>query len=866
MGLFPVIENSSSALHRNVILVACAALYFTLAVTTILLTSANGSIATVWPANAVLLALMLQRERREWPWVLLAGIGANLLANIVTRGTFWAPILFGCANMLEILVAALGLHGIIRQSGDKPQMMDMVLRFVLWAGVIAPLASSLCGAGTAWLVFGQPFGESLITWVAADSLGLLIFTPFFYSLIAGDYLRCFHDRTFRQRLETVALLALTLLVTIVVFASQHFPILFLVATPLMIVTFRLGWPGLKLAITIAAVVGTVGTAMGHGPISLLPTDAVGQAFFFQFFMASLLLTQLPVAAALAMRDDLVRQLRESENSIRMLASYASILMIKFSPAGQCIKAVGQCDRLPGLIAEDLPGMDLPALSKAVGVDLEQVHREAIVQPGMPVTIEFQPSPQHPEWLEVAFRAVWDEDGNPLGTSAAIQDITGRKRYEASLVDAARTDALTDVMNRAGFMARLELIGQGRPENEICLAMIDVDRFKQINDGHGHMAGDAVLTAIAGEIRKHIRDSDAVGRLGGDEFVILLEGTSLDQAREICRRIVESIGARPLRLVDDTILDVKISCGLAQMGPDDSLKQLMHNADIALYEAKGAGRGRLCVFDSGGAVPVRMVSAADDELVHALEKGEFDLYFQPIVTADSYRIEGFEALLRWNHPARGMLLPSEFITTAERSGQIVRIGAWVLQEACTVATQFAPDMRVSVNVSPVQFHRPGLVEAVVQALASSGLDANRLELEITESVLLETAEDTMRTLRTLKALGVRIALDDFGVGFSGLNYLLGFPVDRLKIDRSFVNALKPQPAAKSVIKAIIRTARVLRIEATAEGVENEEQFHELRKLGCTSMQGYLFGRPVNREQCLRMVRGTASLEGSLSRVA
>jgi len=341
----------------------------------------------------------------------------------------------------------------------------------------------------------------------------------------------------------------------------------------------------------------------------------------------------------------------------------------------------------------------------------------------------------------------------------------------------------------------------------------------------------------------VADDCFVARLGGDEFVIVHPiGEGRVSADHIARGVLSAVEA-PVSIEGHEIVP-GVSLGIA-IAPQDGMNSetLLRNADLALYRAKEAGRRTWCFFEEDLNARAQMRRAMEGDLRRALANGEFELHFQPLFDLAEDRIKGFEALLRWRHPTRGMVSPADFVPIAEDTGLIVPIGAWVMQEACRAAAHWPSHVRVAVNVSSVQIQRPGLEDVVLQALAASGLAPTRLELEITESIFLEGLESTLQMLHRLRAIGIRIALDDFGTGYSSLSYLQRFPFDKLKIDQSFIRDLATRPGAVAVVRAITDLARALGMETTAEGVEERGQLSTLRDQGCSSIQGYLFSRPV-----------------------
>jgi diguanylate cyclase (GGDEF)-like protein len=381
--------------------------------------------------------------------------------------------------------------------------------------------------------------------------------------------------------------------------------------------------------------------------------------------------------------------------------------------------------------------------------------------------------------------------------------------------------------------------------------MDLDNFKSINDTLGHPTGDELLRRIAARLSEELADA-FVARLGGDEFVLVKPFAGETGAiHELARHALAAVEG-PIA-VGEHMLENKASIGIA-IAPADGANgnSLLRSAELALYKAKDAGRGTYRFFEESMNALAQERRALEVDLHYALANGEFELHYQPLFDLAVDRVGGFEALLRWNHPKRGSVSPAEFIPVAEETGLIVPIGTWVIQEACRQAARWPDHVRVAVNVSSIQFQRPGLSHVVLQSLQNSGLAPARLEIEITESIFLERSDDILQLLHTLRGLGVRIALDDFGTGYSSLSYLQSFPFDKIKIDRSFVNALQSRPGAAAIVKAIIDLAGALGMETTAEGVEEQAQLAILAKQGATSIQGFLFSKPVPAAQATALL--------------
>ena len=429
----------------------------------------------------------------------------------------------------------------------------------------------------------------------------------------------------------------------------------------------------------------------------------------------------------------------------------------------------------------------------------------------------------------------------LGWVATHEDITEQRRAELKIAHMAHHDALTDLANRTLLNQRLaQAFASDQP---FAVHHIDLDKFKSVNDTLGHHAGDALLRGVSERLRRLVRPSDTIARMGGDEFVVLqIPVGDGSEAGALAQHIIEQMAA-PFE-IDEQQTIAGASVGIA-MAPADGTtpEQLLRNADLALYRAKSDGRGTYRVFEPAMDEEVQSRRALEFDLRKALAGGEFELHYQPLVKTESGEISGFEALIRWQHPQRGLIAPNDFIPLAEEIGLIVPIGEWVIRQACRTASRWPKHLHVAVNISAVQFRYAGLAEVIVGALASAGLEASRLEIEITESVLLQDKEGTLAILHQLRALGVRIAMDDFGTGYSSLTYLQCFPFDKIKIDRSFVRDIATDAGSLNIVRAITALASGMGMTATAEGVETREQLERIAAEGCTEMQGYLFSRPL-----------------------
>jgi diguanylate cyclase (GGDEF)-like protein len=516
------------------------------------------------------------------------------------------------------------------------------------------------------------------------------------------------------------------------------------------------------------------------------------------------------------------------------------------------KHVSDC--IPILKARDCSAEEMDAISD---LRLALIRRKPFRDMRVPVEVDGRKL----LWSFTA-KPVFGEGGGFQGYRGVGRDVTEEQAAKASIEHLAKYDSLTDLPNRVLFREDIDraLSRLRRHGERFAVLLLDLDHFKVINDTQGHPEGDLLLSKIADKLRRTVRDIDTVARLGGDEFAIILSAVERQQeAANLAERLTQEL-TEPIKLTaTEAIVGVSIGIAVAESGETD-VDTLLRHADLALYRSKNGGRGMFHFFEDEMDAAARRRHKLENDLRGGLARGELELHFQPLVDANTQDVVAFEALMRWNHATFGQLSPAEFIPLAEEVGLIQPLGAWALRRACEEAMKWPSHIRVAVNLSPVQFRSPSLFLHVRNALEDTGLAPGRLELEITESLLLDASQNVVSTLDALRNLGVRISLDDFGTGYSSLSYLRRFRFDKIKIDRTFVRDIETEPECQAIIDALIKLARDLDMSLVVEGVETESQLALLRARGCTEVQGYLIARPSPANQLGEFLKLTDSKVG------
>ncbi len=598
-----------------------------------------------------------------------------------------------------------------------------------------------------------------------------------------------------------------------------------------------------ITLTIAAVV-----ALMRSPYAEYPALMVLLLVYSATILAMVLTSARVFMSRIRAEAETERQAQLIDLLLRDFEEHASDWLWEMSPSGHLRHVSARLAESFGMPAKQLQQCAFVAvLGTKLPLDSEEGRRgyaqlkeyleagQAFRDVEMPVHVG-----KELRWWCLTGKPLHDERGKPAGWRGVGSDVTQARRARNELARLANVDTLTGLSNRHHFSQQL---AQLVPDSPGLLIFLDLDNFKNINDSLGHGVGDRLLRLVGERLRGSLDARDVLARLGGDEFALLrTRPMDATERAAFAQHLLDIVGL-PYQ-IDDVRVDVRASLGMALAPHDgDDPESLLKCADLALYAAKAGGRNTYRFFHPMMADNARARARLQQELGAALADEQFAVHYQPQVQIDTGQVIGFEALVRWHHAERGLINPNEFIPVAEETGQIVPLGTWVLRQACRDAMQWSRPLRVSVNLSAVQFRSAHLIEVIEQALIDSGLPPERLELEVTETALIDDHDGAQATLMALRGRGIRVALDDFGTGYSSLAYLRRFPMDKLKIDGMFVRSLDSDTDAQAVVTAIIALAKALRLDTTAEGVETAEQLAMLRALGCDDVQGFLLARPM-----------------------
>lgn len=833
--------------RRDLRLIALTTLAYAVAIyAAVSLTRNAESVAVIWPANGILLAGLLSLGRSKARALLIAAalpIGA--LSYLLNGDPLGLAMAFPLINAVETLCAFYLLRA---ACGSRVVFTRLwtVAHFIA-ISFVTPIVPAIVGAALTTGAFDAEWSAALTTWYLADSLGLLVTTPAILLIrdrSGGGTRRAEPRVVWSHALLLVAVTAMT-------FGQSEYPLLFLIIPVSVLIAFRLGSRYAAMATLWLTLVSVVAASAGWGPAALMQDEAT-RIWLAQLFCFINLLTSLTVAAELAERERLTREVEQmsdlaSERRRQLDAALDAMSqgVCLFDRSGHVSVRNARFLEIYGLPQDAVPpGASFSELKKACiasgAVPERDVEADDVIADS-----DIEQELRSGRFIRISQRMLADG-----GVICTYTDFTVEKRAEDELLHRTLHDSLTSLPNRSLLVSRIDQVLAGKDgERSGAVMLLDVDFFKSVNDNHGHAAGDALLKVIAQRLKGAVRETDTVARLGGDEFAILLtEREHAGDAAAVARRILDM--AAEAIVIEGCAMRVGLSIGIASLASDGaSTDDVLKAADIALYKAKRSGRGKYALFDASQDAGVYSARRLESELRRAVEDEEFRVVYQPIVMGASGAVAAYEALLRWEHPQLGVISPAEFIPLAERNGLILEIGDWVLARACADAMRMPPTVKVSVNLSRVQVSDPDIARRVAETLRRTGLAPERLELEITETAIIDNEENALRVLDELTKLGVSFALDDFGVGQSALSSLRELPISRIKIDRSFIGDLPTDPKARSIFVAVATMARSLGMKTTAEGIETEQQRTIAALAGCDHLQGYLLGRPEAIERLL-----------------
>lgn len=859
---FATIEASREENHRSTILDGLptalliglvAVVYFGVAKIGLSFSENNAIVSAVWPPSGVGLAAVFMLGYRVLPGIAVAA----LIANVTGESSLGvaAGIAFGNTVTFALgawLLKRYGFHANLRKVRD-------VLVLSLLGAALAPALNATVGNATLWiagLIEVSDLWSVWRVWWLGDLTGVLLCAPAVFLLLNGRDRDPVPIQFVAEATAGLALLAgatILLLSKEVTLAYPVFPMLVLVA-------MRYRQPGAVVAALIVSILSVYFTGQGEGPF--VGGGQADQLLQAQLFVALAALTALMVAAVRTeweRSENALNQLNESQRALAEAQELAHIGSWEWELQSNRVTWTEELHRIFGVKPDDEQvafdayvtsihpedrDQTLGVIQGAVKADRPFHMEHRIVRPDGLVRN-----------LDCHGRFIYDSDGNQLKMIGAAQDVTEQRRAEDQLNFLAMHDPLTGLANRSLFLQRLkdslERPGEG---TRVAVLYCDLDDFKNVNDNLGHETGDLLLAALPARLENAVQPGNTVARFGGDEFVILLEGVrDQEEAIRVADELSEAF-SRPI-VAGGRTHHVSASIGIVFAVPGEtSASEVLRDADAAMYRAKSSGGGEVSVFDEDLRSDLVDRISIENDLREAVTGDQLEMEYQPIYSIDDQELAGAEALLRWRHPDRGLLLPDDFIDIAERVGMISNLGSWVIGTACRegaewMSTAGRRDLTVSVNLSATEVSDPGLTTRVERSMREHGLSRGQLALEITESALLEQGPIPTENLRQLRKLGVSLVIDDFGTGYSSLSYLKRLPFDVLKIDREFIADVGRRREGEAIVDAILTIATSLDFEVVAEGVESFEQFEWLRARGCRYVQGFYFAHPLSLEQLI-----------------
>jgi diguanylate cyclase (GGDEF)-like protein len=801
--------------------------------------------AVWWPAAGLSVAVVAKywSHRSVLIWVVIVASG---LANVVGGRPIGLSACFAVSNGLEALVAGW----LLTRRWGRPELraLEDVWRLV----VAAAAGAAVIATGAAAAVVALEGGRFVSVWrlvAASHGAAVLVIAPLTMTV---------DTQRVGRSIERVAQWAVTLSVLVLVFTlSGSVPLPFMVLPAAVWGALRFGVRTATLQLLAISFVAVIFTSEGRGPFFALSEVARGPntiGALTQVFLISSALMLLPLAVVVAQRAAALEEISSREDMFRQGFTQSLLGMMLLRRVGTSLKIAEFNDRSVAMLGT--------SAEQLVDSDWVEIIGNGIVgsrpEPGMSWRGEVQLDIDNAtRWLDVAVSPMRSTANTDMFTVQLV-DVTDRHEIEASLSARAASDSLTGLANRTYFLERLaERLAASSGDHMVALLFLDLDDFKDINDSAGHLTGDDVLVEVARRLAMVTRPDDVLARFGGDEFVVLCdELTCHEQAEAIAARLIEAVG----HSVDihGSTYPVGLSIGIALGSAGSKIDVLMSNADTAMYASKTAGKNRMTLFSEDHRAHAIRSVRLQSELRRALELGEFVLYVQPIVDMWTHAIVGGEALVRWQHPDRGLLYPDDWLDVAEATGVMPSLGEWVLQTACQIASAW-PDVpagavprRIHVNVSARQLDTGDFGHLVEEALQAANLQPDRLAIEFTETHLARIRPELLDALRDLNSTGVGLAADDFGTGYSPLTKITELPLDMVKIDKQFVAEMLVDPRSMAVVQALVGLGKALALDVVAEGVETREQADALRDVGCLFGQGYLWSRAVPPEQFLEIL--------------
>lgn len=827
---------------------------------------AGTHITLVWLPTGIAVAGLLRWGWPVWPAVFLGAFSVNLsidssllLATGIATGNTLGPI--------------LAVWWLKRTHFDTNFNHRRDVAALITAASLGMAVSSLLGATS--LVLGNlippaAIGYAALSWWMGDIVGVLLAAPMLLTMTRENLRKLGHDRK-----ELLLWLLVAGPVAWFAFIQDYgapgrtLPLAFLTLPLLAWAALRFGKTGAALAALGFSIVAAWSTATGHGAL-LVPEDIHVSLFLLWSYMATTVLMGLLITALQAERISMENILRDNEEKLRGLYELSPIGIALTDMSGRYIEFNDAFQHICGYTPEELKTLDYWKLTPRKYEEDEARQLELLKRTGYYGPYEKEYVRKDGSLVSIRLNGMLiTRSDHEQYIWSIVEDITERKVAEEEIKQLAFYDLLTRLPNRRHLIDRLQqaLASCSRNHRQGALLFIDLDNFKTLNDTLGHDKGDMLLAQVAERIKACVREGDTVARLGGDEFIVMLEDLS-DKANDAASQ-AEIVGHKIIIALHQTYqLDSHdhhstASAGVTLFdGTNASIDELMKQADLAMYQAKAAGRNALRFFDPEMQAAVTARAMLEKDLRHAIAHQEFSLYYQPQID-NLGRLRGAEALLRWQHPTRGMVYPDTFIPLAEETDLILPLGNWVLETACAQLVTWSKGpqtahLHLAVNVSAQQIHQSDFVEEVISTLQRTGADPHRLKLEITESMLMQGAEDTIGKMNRLKQLGIGFALDDFGTGYSSLSYLKRLPLEKLKIDRSFVMDVLTDPNDATIARTIVVLAQSLGLSVIAEGVETEAQRLFLEQNGCHLYQGYLFSRPLPLESFEQFMANTTPL--------